>query len=138
MYPICRTVRGSSSRGGIGAFRKVVRLLKEGWDTGITPDGPRGPRCRVQPGVIELARVSGAPILPVTFAARYRFVFNSWDRFVLPLPFSPVVVIFGKPLRVGPDDDVEAARLTLEERLNAITRQAEVTVYRLPYQQLPI
>ncbi|MFQ5988132.1 MAG: lysophospholipid acyltransferase family protein, partial [Dehalococcoidia bacterium] len=81
-------VRGSSSRGGTMAFRKVVRLLKEGWDTAITPDGPRGPRCRVQPGVIELACISGAPILPATFDARYRVVFNSWDRFVLPLPFS--------------------------------------------------
>ncbi|MDV2495359.1 MAG: lysophospholipid acyltransferase family protein [bacterium] len=120
-------VRGSSSRGGAGAFRQVVRLLKEGWDTAIMPDGPRGPRCRVQPGVIEMARISGAPILPVTFAARHRVVFNSWDRFVLPLPFSRVVVIFDEPMRVGPDDDIEAARLNLEERLNAITQQAEAT-----------
>ncbi|MFQ6672125.1 MAG: lysophospholipid acyltransferase family protein, partial [Candidatus Tectimicrobiota bacterium] len=81
-------VRGSSSRSGMVAFREVVRLLKEGRGTGFAPDGPRGPRCRVQPGIIELARASGRPILPACFAARHRVVFNSWDRFVLPLPFS--------------------------------------------------
>jgi lysophospholipid acyltransferase (LPLAT)-like uncharacterized protein len=120
-----RPVRGSSSRGGTVAFREVVQWLKEGRDTGITPDGPRGPRYQVQPGVIELARLSGAPIVPASFAARRRVVFNSWDRFVLPLPFSPVVVIYGEPLLVGPDDDGEAARLALEERLNAVTRRAD-------------
>ena len=61
------------------------------------------------------------------FVARRRVVFNSWDRFVLPLPFSRMVVIYGEPLRVGSDDDGEAARLAIEERLNSITRQAEAT-----------
>lgn len=120
-------VRGSSSRGGMAAFREVVRLLKEGRGTGFAPDGPRGPRCRVQPGIIELARASGRPILPASFAASRRVVFNSWDRFVLPLPFSRVVVIYGEPLEVRPDDDGEAARLALEERLNDVSRQAEAT-----------
>ena len=120
-------VRGSSSRGGMAAFREVVRLLKEGRGTGFAPDGPRGPRCRVQPGIIELARASGRPILPASFAARRRVVFNSWDRFVLPLPFSRVVGIYGEPLEVRPDDDGEAARLALEERLNDVSRQAEAT-----------
>ncbi|MEE8219559.1 MAG: hypothetical protein V3R43_02880 [bacterium] len=65
--------------------------------------------------------------MPTCFAARRRVVFNSWDRFVLPLPFSRAVVIYGEPFTVGPDNDGEAARLTLEERLNAITCQAEAT-----------
>ncbi len=120
-------VRGSSSRGGMAAFREVVRLLKEGRGTGFAPDGPRGPRCLVQPGISELARASGRPILPASFAARRRVVFNSWDRFVLPLPFSRVVVIYGEPLEVRPNDDGETARLALEEQLNVITRRAEAT-----------
>lgn len=119
------SVRGSSSRGGATALREVIRFLKEGRDTGITPDGPRGPCYRVQPGIINLARISGVPIVPATFTARHRVVFKSWDHFILPLPFSRAVVIFGEPLEVGRDDDCEAARLTLEERLNAITRQAD-------------
>ncbi|MFB3073274.1 MAG: lysophospholipid acyltransferase family protein [bacterium] len=120
-------VRGSSSRGGMAAFREVVRLLKEGRGTGFAPDGPKGPRCLVQPGIIELARASGRPILPASFAARRRVVFNSWDRFVVPLPFSRAVVIYGEPLEVRPDDDGEAARLALEEQLIAINRRAEAT-----------
>ncbi len=120
-------VRGSSSRGGMAAFREVVRLLKEGRGTGFAPDGPRGPRCLVQPGIIELARASGRPILPASFAARRRVVLNSWDRFVVPLPFSRAVVIYGEPLEVRPDDDGEAARLALEEQLIAINRRAEAT-----------
>ena len=123
-------VRGSSSRGGSGAFRRVLRYLQEGRHTGITPDGPRGPRCKVQPGVIDLARASGAPILPGSFAARPRVVFRSWDRFVVPLPFARVVVVYGEPLRVGPDDDLEEARLALEDRLNSIARQAEEALGR--------
>lgn len=76
--------------------RRCCDRVKEGRDTAITADGPRGPHCRG--------------------------VFNSWGRFVLPLPFSRAVVIYGEPFTVGPDDDGEAARLILEERLNAITR----------------
>lgn len=124
-------VRGSSSRGGSKAFRTVLRyILEEGRHTGITPDGPRGPRHRVQRGVIDLARASGAPILPGSFAASPRVVFKSWDRFVLPLPFSRVAVVFGETMRVAPDEDLEAARLKLEERLETITRQAEDAVRR--------
>lgn len=123
-------VRGSSSRGGSEAFRAVLRYIQEGRHTGITPDGPRGPRHRVQRGVIDLARASGAPILPGSFAASPKVVFKSWDRFVLPLPFSRVAVVFGETMRVGPDDDLEAARLKLEERLESITLQAEEALRR--------
>jgi lysophospholipid acyltransferase (LPLAT)-like uncharacterized protein len=121
-------VRGSSSKGGTAAFREVLGYIKEGRHMGITPDGPRGPRCKVQRGVIDLARSSGAPILPGSFAAWPRVVIGSWDRFVVPLPFSRMVVVFGETLRVGPDDDLEAACQTLEERLNDITRQAEAAL----------
>ncbi|MDV2496131.1 MAG: hypothetical protein RX316_07980 [bacterium] len=68
--------------------------------------------------------------MPTCFAARRRVVFNSWGRFVRPLPFSRAVVIYGEPFTVGPDDDGEAARLTFEERLNAIPCQAEATCSR--------
>lgn len=123
-------VRGSSSVGGTAAFREVLGYLKEGRHTGITPDGPRGPRWKVQRGVIDLARATGSPILPGAYAARPRVVFNSWDRFVLPLPFSRVVVVYGETIHVGPEDDLEEARLKLEERLKDITAQAEAAVGR--------
>lgn len=121
-------VRGSTSKGGTAAFREVLGYLKEGRQTGITPDGPRGPRWKVQRGVIDLARASGSPILPGAFAARPRVVFKSWDRFVLPLPFSRVVVVYGETMRVMPEDDLEEARRKLEDRLNDITAQAEAAL----------
>jgi hypothetical protein len=61
--------RGSTTSGGARALRQMVRLVREGWDIAITPDGPRGPRHQVQPGAIELARLTGAPIVPVAFGA---------------------------------------------------------------------
>ena len=123
-------IRGSSSRGGAAAFRELLRCLKAGRKVGITPDGPLGPPCRAQPGIIYLARAAGVPILPASFAARRQVEFNSWDRFIVPLPFSRVTVVFGEPMEVGPDDDVEAARLVLEERMNEINRLADAAVGR--------
>lgn len=121
-------VRGSSTRGGAAALRASLRLLKDGNYLGITPDGPRGPRMRVQPGVIGLARLSGAPIVPLTFAVSRRKLARSWDRFVIALPFGRGVFAWGSPFYVAADADADAleeARLTLEERLNALTAEAD-------------
>ncbi len=121
-------IRGSTTRGGTAAIRASLRLLKKGGYLGITPDGPRGPRMRAQPGIIVLARLSGAPIVPVTFAVSRRKVAKSWDRFVIALPFGRGVVLWGPPLYVAADADktaLEEARRTLEERLNALTAEAD-------------
>jgi lysophospholipid acyltransferase (LPLAT)-like uncharacterized protein len=78
--------------------------------------------------VIELSRITGRPIVPVTFSASKKIVFNSWDRFVLPYPFSRGVFIWGEPIHVDPKGDrnhLEEKRLLLENRLNEITEQAD-------------
>src|SRR5438552_8676350 len=80
-------VRGSTTRGGSQALRQLVRAGRAGADLVVTPDGPRGPRCRAQAGVIELATLTGLPILPITFAASKKKLFGSWDRFEVPMPF---------------------------------------------------
>ena len=121
-------IRGSRTRGGAAALRASLRLLKEGGYVAISPDGPRGPRMRAQLGTIALARLSGAPIVPLTFAVSRRKVARSWDRFVIALPFSRGVFAWGPPLYVAADADESAqedARLTLEERLNALTAEAD-------------
>jgi lysophospholipid acyltransferase (LPLAT)-like uncharacterized protein len=92
------TIRGSSTRGGIGGIKGLVRALQKGYDVAIAPDGPRGPRCKVQPGVIQVAKLSGRPIFPVTFSATPRKVLHTWDRFILPLPFSRGVFVWGEPI----------------------------------------
>ena len=121
-------VRGSSTRGGAAALRESLRLLKKGGYVAISPDGPRGPRMRVQPGIIGLARLSGVPIVPLTFAVSRRKVARSWDRFVIALPFGRGVFAWGPPLHVSADADaaaMEDARRTLEERLNVLTAEAD-------------
>lgn len=122
------TVRGSSSRGGTGAFRQMLRLLREGAMIGITPDGPRGPRMRAGEGAIALAKASGGALLPVAYSTDRRVVASSWDRFIVPRPFTRGAYLIGDPIRVarnaGPEA-VEAARKRLETELTRLTDEAD-------------
>jgi lysophospholipid acyltransferase (LPLAT)-like uncharacterized protein len=121
------TVRGSTSRGGATALRGLVRAAKEGKDLAITPDGPRGPAERVQPGAVALARLSGRPLLPVAFACRPCLRAGSWDRMIVPLPFGRGLFEYGEALWVPRDADAEAsekARLELERRITEATESA--------------
>ena len=91
-------IHGSSSHGGAPALRSCIRALKSGSNIVITPDGPRGPREIVKKGVAQIALLSGAPVIPVSVTAGSVLRLNSWDRTVIPLPFSKVVVRIGDPL----------------------------------------
>ena len=118
-----RVISGSSKRRGTAALKQSVAALKRGEAVGITPDGPRGPNRHAAPGVIQMARLTGAPIVPVSYATAYRKVFSSWDRFILPLPFGKGCAVWGEPLYVDRDSDdaaQEAARLALQTRLSAL------------------
>ncbi len=121
--------RGSTTRGGMAAFRTILRKAAEGSDVGFTPDGPRGPRRRVQPGVIAVGRLSGLPILPVTYSAARARRIGSWDRTMVPRMFSKGLVLFGSPVRVPRNADEaeqESLRLALERELDRITDLADV------------
>jgi lysophospholipid acyltransferase (LPLAT)-like uncharacterized protein len=119
-----RLVRGSSSRGGSLALRDLSKKLENGADAAITPDGPRGPRYRAQMGVIHLAQKSGRPIMPLTYSANRKWVLKSWDRFLLPCPFTKAVLVYGDPIEVAKNSDIEDKRLELERKLTAITEEA--------------
>jgi lysophospholipid acyltransferase (LPLAT)-like uncharacterized protein len=122
------SIRGSTTRGGLSALRGMVRFYRTGGNLAITPDGPQGPRHVVQMGAVELARQTGAPILPVTYSASRKKVFGSWDHFILPLPFSRVVYLWGEPLWVPRETEkkgMEEKRLLLEDRLRRITDEAD-------------
>jgi len=122
------TIAGSTRRGGAEALRAMLRVLRDGVCVAITPDGPRGPRMRAAAGVVALARLSGAAILPGTISARRSRFLGSWDRFMLVWPFSRGHVIWGEPIRVPRDADEaqqEAARLEVENALNALTAEAD-------------
>lgn len=118
------TVRGSTTRGGLRALMRAAALLREGEDFALTPDGPRGPRQRVQVGCVLAAARSGAPIVPVAFEVSRARRLGSWDRFVVPGLFAKVVIRFGEPIqvpRVKGADDAEPWRAKVEEALLALT-----------------
>ncbi|MCX6875440.1 MAG: lysophospholipid acyltransferase family protein [Verrucomicrobia bacterium] len=115
-------VRGSSSRRAVAALVGMKRAIREGFDVCVTPDGPRGPRYVFHPGLVKLAEATHTPIIPihVRFSAAWRL--RTWDRFVIPKPFSRVQVIFDHPLSVSPAADeagFAAERLRIENALRA-------------------
>jgi lysophospholipid acyltransferase (LPLAT)-like uncharacterized protein len=120
-------VRGSTTRGGVGALREILALKKQKHIV-VTPDGPRGPRRQVQPGLTFLASRTGLPLVPCGFGYRRAWRLNSWDRFAVPVPFSPVVLVTGEPIRLGPDlgrDALERERIRVESAMLEATRLAE-------------
>jgi lysophospholipid acyltransferase (LPLAT)-like uncharacterized protein len=117
-------VRGSSSRGGAEALRLLARSLAEGRDAVVVPDGPRGPRETVKSGIVALARLSGAPIVPIAVGASSEWRLRSWDEFRIPKPLARCVLRFGDPIRVPRDADratEEATRKEVEAALRALS-----------------
>lgn len=110
--------KGSSTSGGAAGLRDILRKTREGFDVGFTPDGPRGPRRKVKPGVIAAARLSGLPILPVTFSAQPAWRLRTWDRTLVPRPFGRGLFVYGEPILV-PRDAGEAQQQEWAERLEA-------------------
>ena len=101
MYKLgIRPVRGSSTRGGKKAFHEIVSRLSKGITGAMIPDGPTGPRHQFKPGTLYIAQQADAYLLPMTFSANKNIVFRSWDKFMLPLPFSKNIVLYGKPVRI--------------------------------------
>jgi hypothetical protein len=98
-------VRGSTARGGCQALLEMIRSAGGDSHLGITPDGPRGPRRELKPGVVMIASQSGLAIVPVGIGFVRAFRFQSWDRFALPLPFSMMVGVVGNPIFVPKDLD---------------------------------
>jgi lysophospholipid acyltransferase (LPLAT)-like uncharacterized protein len=122
------TVSGSTNRGGTAALRGMLKALKAGESVGITPDGPRGPRQRVSGGIVDVARLAGVPVIPASYAVQRRRLLGTWDRFVLALPFSKGVFVWGRPIEVPRDASaaaLEALREEVELRLNALTAAAD-------------
>ncbi len=122
------STRGSTTKGAVSALKDILRKANRGYDIAFTPDGPRGPKYKVQMGVIEVARLTGYPIIPVSFSASRKKIFNSWDSFLFPYPFSQGVFYYGKPIFVSRDSNdelLDRKRLELEKSLNKITEEVD-------------
>jgi len=121
------TARGSTTRGGQKALIQLVRDMEAGKPAGFTLDGPRGPARVAQPGAIWLARRTGNPVLPFHLEASSAWNLRSWDRTQIPKPFSTVALVVGEPMYVPadtPDEQLEAVRIDLERRLQALEDRA--------------
>ena len=121
-------VRGSSSRGGAAAVRALAAALRAGDDVVVAPDGPRGPRQRVQSGLPALAALTGVPVVPLGFAARPARRLASWDAFMIPAPFARCALVVGEAVSVDRHDDREEARGRLERALESATAAADRAV----------
>jgi lysophospholipid acyltransferase (LPLAT)-like uncharacterized protein len=113
-------VRGSSSRRGSRALLELVRLVRDSRDIAITPDGPRGPRYSLGPGVILLAQTTGATIVPAHASFSRCLRMKTWDGFLIPLPFSTITVRLDEQITIPKDlseEEFERARKSLEDQL---------------------
>ena len=133
-----KSVRGSagdkvkggnkSSKGGVQAMLNMAKLAAAGEGLAITPDGPRGPRMRANAGIVALARLTGCPVFPIAVSVSNRRVLSSWDKFIVPLPFSRGAFVIGDPIfvaRNATEDACEQARVAIETEINRVTREAD-------------
>lgn len=125
-------IRGSSTHTGTRAIRHLCKALaKQQLSPLITPDGPRGPRFEFKAGALMVAQLTGAPIVPLAYAARPAKVLRTWDKFVLPSPFARLIVAVGEPMYVPRNLDEaqrEVLRIEMEQRMLATFRLAEQTL----------
>lgn len=119
------SIRGSSTRGGRAAFREMIEMADSPVDLVITPDGPKGPRHEIKEGVVQLARLSGRPVVPMAFACSRGHRFRSWDRFLLPLPPGRGVYSYGVPLYYADTETVESFRQRLQQAMEDNERAAQ-------------
>jgi lysophospholipid acyltransferase (LPLAT)-like uncharacterized protein len=121
-------VRGSSTRGGVGAIIEMARLMSDGCTTAFTIDGPRGPRYVAKKGAVLLAKRSGHPIVPVTMALEHYWTIRSWDRFQVPKPFTRARVFVAPPIYVPADADEalqDAKHNELQQTLDNLNHQSD-------------
>jgi len=119
------SIRGSSFKRGGPALLKMTRSIKEGKAVTMVADGSRGPLYKVQEGIINLAYLTGAPILPVVYGVKNKIQLKTWDRFIIPLPFSKIKVMYGDPVYVDKKTEEIKSKSKLEElekKLKEITQ----------------
>ena len=125
-------IRGSTHRegkkrdkGGLLSARKMIKSLKSGINIGISPDGPKGPRHKVSDGIVDIPRLSKAPILPVALKKKKKWVLKTWDKFIIPKPFNEIKIIWGDPMpSLKNKKNKNLFREKLEKEMNKLTIRA--------------
>ena len=121
-------VRGSSTRGGVGALVEMIRLSKKGLPMGFSVDGPRGPKYVAKTGAVLLAKKTGNPLMPFVFECEKFWTLNNWDQMQIPKPFTRAKLFIGEPIYIagGADEtEIENKRLELQNKLDELTANGE-------------
>ncbi len=134
-----RIARGSTLRGGLQALDEMIAWVEDGRadHAALTVDGPRGPARRVKLGAVQLARRFGRTIIPMSFSASRIWVLSSWDRMVLAQPFSRIVVQFGPPVELDPDEPSRYAARRLKTVLDEMTDRLDIELHGHPLWPTP-
>jgi lysophospholipid acyltransferase (LPLAT)-like uncharacterized protein len=141
-----KTIRGSSNRkkdnsnqsknrGGAHAVRGVIEAIKGGFHIVVTPDGPKGPRMQFKDNIFKIAQSTGTPIINMAFAATNSIVFNSWDKFIFPLPFGKIVVKVSDPVIISENitpEQLETVGKQIENDLNKISTEVDLLCNKTP------
>ena len=124
-------IRGSATRSGSQALREMYGMVaKQGISLVTTVDGPKGPIHQFKPGAILLARITKAPLLPIVYAAEHCKYWSSWDRFIVPRPFSRIAIAIGAPVYVPanlPTDEIPRLQQQLEKQMAALVKEAQAS-----------
>ena len=118
-------VRGSSRRGGSKAVKEIIKLSNR-FSIGVTPDGPKGPKEKIKDGLLYIAYFTHLPIIPVAVDIQREKVFNSWDGFRLPIPFTKINVSYGKPIYIKSKDEVKSKIEVVQESLDKLTLENKI------------
>jgi len=121
-------IRGSANQSGALALRDMQSMMKRGYSIITTADGPQGPKYEIKSGFLVMARVGNVPVLPISCAASNTRQLNRWDDFMVPLPFSRVVLAIGEPYTIPPGtslNDLEPHRLNVQEAVMSLMEQCE-------------
>jgi lysophospholipid acyltransferase (LPLAT)-like uncharacterized protein len=133
-------VKGSSSRNAVRALLGLRRALQDGWTVAFTLDGPRGPRYQVKPGPVALARSSGVPLTMFHMAVDRAWTLNTWDRLMIPKPFSRVLMRFGKLIPIpsdATDEDIDRYQCELQAALDRVREFSEANVNQVGSPDFP-
>ncbi len=118
-------VRGSSRRGGSKAVKEIIKLSRR-FSIGVTPDGPKGPKEKIKDGLLYIAYFTHLPIIPVAVDIQREKVFNSWDGFRLPIPFTKINVSYGKPIYIKSKDEVKSKLALVQEVMDKLTLENKI------------
>jgi hypothetical protein len=124
-------IRGSAARTGALVLRDAQAMMKRGVSIITTPDGPRGPAFELKPGTVLMARITGAPLVPIGYAASRTWVLNTWDRFEIPKPFARIVITIGEPIDVPRGTsmkDLERIRIEMQAAMGAANQASRDAV----------